>query len=93
MIIDLRNRDAYDADHWPGAVPLDASQPEFEDFLRQLSPRQVYLMYDDDGKTSKEVAKIMEYLYFQKVYAIRGGWHEIQKWQEKTVQNASKLNI
>lgn len=92
MIIDLRDRDAYDIDHWPGAVPLDASQPEFEGFLRQLSPRQVYLMYDYDGKTSKHVARMMEVLYFHKVYAIKGGWQEIQKWQAKTVQNASNLN-
>lgn len=86
LIIDLRSRDDFDLDHWPGAVPLHYEHEEFEGFLRQLSPRQVYLMYDYDGKQSKQVASIMEGLYFQKVYAVRGGWERIQIWQEKELR-------
>lgn len=72
MIVDLRDADAYKKEHMKGAVNLPADD-ELYNKLYQLSTRQVYLMYCDDGKTAKSIIPMLEELRFQQVYLLKEG--------------------
>jgi rhodanese-related sulfurtransferase len=73
MLVDLRTPEEYSAGRLSGAVNIDFREDEFLHKLHQLSTRQVYIIYCDDGKRSREAAGLMEQLYFKQVYVLKNG--------------------
>ena len=73
LLLDVRTPEEYSAGRLPGAVNLNFQEDEFLHKLHQLSTRQVYIIYCDDGKRSREVSEIMEQLYFKQVYVLKSG--------------------
>lgn len=72
LIVDLRTEDAYQKGHLKGAVNLPADDALY-DKLYQLSTRQVYLMYCEDGKTAHDLTPMFEELRFREVYLLKHG--------------------
>lgn len=72
MIVDIRAPDDYRKGHIKGAVNLPADDKLY-DKLYQLSTRQVYLMYCEDGNAAKSIIDMLNDLRFREVYILKNG--------------------
>lgn len=78
VILDVRTPREYEMGRIEGSVNLDYHSPKFEADLEKLDRKKTYLVYCLVGIRSRNAAKFMERLGFEKVYNMIGGirqWH------------------
>jgi len=85
VIIDIRNRFDYEAEHIENAINLEYYSVDFRDKLDELDRKGMYLIYCQTARTSGETKIIMEELKFREVYHMLGGIKDWKEWRLPTV--------
>ncbi|MDF0593342.1 rhodanese-like domain-containing protein [Methanotrichaceae archaeon M04Ac] len=78
IILDVRTAAEHEMVRIEGSVNIDLRSPTFEAELEKLDRKKTYLVYCLVGIRSREAAKAMERLGFEKVISMAGGireWH------------------
>ena len=78
VILDVRTPQEYQSGHLENATNIDYSSQNFKDEVGNLDKTETYLVYCRSGNRSREAAKIMKELGFEKIYNLEGG---ISQWQ------------
>lgn len=93
IIIDVREKEEYDAFHIPG-IPL-IPMPSIPNVLPELKPEKEYIFVCRSGNRSHHVAKFLLENGFDKAYNFYGGmltWDdEIQTGLENVITDVSEL--
>lgn len=82
LLVDAREREAYEANHLPGAILLNENDfdAQFGMFLENWTPEQLVVVYCDGGgcQASRAVAKrLRSDLGAENIYYLEGG---IESW-------------
>ena len=80
IILDVREKHEYEADHLPGAILLPRSLPDFAERIGKLDKKAVYLVYCRSGSRSLAAVEEMKKQGFENIYMLKGG---IIEWREK----------
>jgi len=90
QVIDLRDPISYQ--RWritKDAINLFVQDPNFLVELNKLPKNKIYLLYDQKGEYAEQVAQVMKYLGFRKVYWLSWGvvarskaWEPVVKFEE-----------
>lgn len=79
IILDVRNREEYMRNHWPGAI-LYPYYGE-DEWGSRLSMNRTYILYCDHGGSSMQAARKLGLKGFR-VYTVIGGYEIMKKIQE-----------
>lgn len=74
VILDIRPRDEFEAEHIPGARNLDYDGHEFRKKVEKIDKEKNYIIYCRSGVRGEYFMGIMKDLGFPKVYNILGGF-------------------
>ena len=77
VVIDLRSKEDYEKQHWPGAysLPID----EMDDFQKILPKGRYYVLYCDHGGSSMMLARYLGNRGYL-VGTVRGGFAALRNW-------------
>ena len=78
VILDVRTSEEYQTGNIENAKNIDYSSQNFKDEIGKLDEAKTYFVYCRSGNRSREAAKIMKELGFEKIYNLEG---VISQWQ------------
>jgi rhodanese-related sulfurtransferase len=76
LVLDVREREAYQKEHWQGAVNLPYEEMEY--WLSRIPKDRVLILYCEYGSTSLMAARQLGRLGYE-VYTVVGGIHAIRE--------------
>jgi len=75
-ILDIRSFEGYINGHIPGALNISYKLENYKQLIRDLDRDMTYIVYCNDGRSSKRTLEMMLKIGFRKVYVIKGGFLE-----------------
>lgn len=82
MIIDVRSKDEFEENHFPGAHQMNVQDPNhFMEELEKLDKDRNYYVYCNSGNRSIQACQVMEFNGLPNVYSLEGG---IESWLESS---------
>lgn len=73
ILLDVRTKKEFDAEHLPNAINMDFLGPNFWEAYEKLDPSKIYLVYCRSGRRSSRVCLWMKNSGFDKVYNLDKG--------------------
>ena len=89
VVLDVRTREEYDAGHIPGAVLIDATEPDFAQQVARLDKQKTYLVHCGTGRRSVMACNKMGDAGFTRLHNLLGGmraWRQAGKEVAKDEQ-------
>lgn len=74
VILDIRPKEEFEAEHIPGAMNLDYNGHQFRKKVEKVDKKKNYIIYCKSGVRGEYFMDIMKELGFNRVYNILGGF-------------------
>lgn len=88
LVIDIRDRDAYEREHWPGAVNYPYEM--IEEGRVRLPKNRKLILYCDHGGGSMQMARMLGEQGYQ-VASVVGGYESIKKISKNYFKNPRNM--
>ncbi len=79
QIIDVRDKKSFELAHIKGALVASKSKRLFS-IVDSLGTKKIYVLYCEEGDTSRQAGSMLLDKYNVKVYSLKGGF---EQWMEK----------
>lgn len=75
-LLDVRTAQEYGQGHFPGAILIDVTRPDFREKANKLDRSAPVFVYCASGIRSEKAVTVLNNLGFQEVYELEGGFNE-----------------